>query len=234
MPTVPGIQLNYHFQHYFMTIIPVHEAFAVSAMRETRSHTPMDMARYTGRMTKTHLLSYGNWGVRCSEKAAFLFGMLIAIVFHFCLMSLRSQIKRNNVFRWNSLGYFSWHVLYYLKSFRQIPSYLPSLSHESLHLSVSSAPQIFLLLFLYPFRLFWPHLWSASQVFLVSINLGKLMSSAYFLFLSPPPALPTRTPVAVSCLRHIASQLLLYTLVGNFYPWPNFTHVPVQFSEEHF
>lgn len=50
---------------------------------------------------------------------------------------------------------------------------------------------------------------------------------------SSPPALPTGTPVAVRCLGHIATELLLYTLVSDFYPWLNFTHMPVQFSEEH-
>lgn len=110
------------------------------------------------------------------------------------------------MFSWNSLCYFSWHILYYLKSFCQVPSYLPSLSPEPFHLSVSSAPQIFLLLFLGSFRLLWPHLWSASQVFLVSINLDKLMSSAYFLFSSLHSALPIRTPVTMCCLCHIASN----------------------------
>lgn len=36
-----------------------------------------------------------------------------------------------------------------------------------------------------------------------------------------PPALPTGTPVAVLCLGHIATELLLYTLVSDFYPWLN-------------
>lgn len=138
------------------------------------------------------------------------------------------------MFSWNSLCYFSWHVLYYPKTYCQVSSYLPSLSPKPFHLSVSSTPQIFLLLFLYSFRLFWPNLWSASQAFLVSINPGKLMSSAYFIFSFPPPALPTGTSVTTCCLCHIASELLLYALLDSLCPWPNFAHMPVQFSEEHF
>lgn len=40
------------------------------------------------------------------------------------------------MFSWNSLYYSSWHVLYYLESFCQVPSYLPSLPQESFCLSV--------------------------------------------------------------------------------------------------
>lgn len=194
----------------------------------------MGIALFLGRMKKVHLLSYGSGGAHCSEKQCFFFGCLCpsSFIFISCHFSLVLNKRKYHVQL--KLCYFSWHILYYLKSFCQVTLYLPSLSPEPFHLSVPSAPQIFLLLFLGSFRLLWPHLWSASQVFLVSINLDKLMSSAYFLFSSPPPALPIRTPVAMCCLCHIASELLLYTLSGNFYPWLNFTHMPVQLSEEHF
>lgn len=166
------------------------------------------------------------------KKQHFFLGYLYQLSFisvwcHFAL----TLKKWNNVFSWNSLCCFSWQVLYYLKSSCQVPSYLPSLSPNPFHLSVSAAPQIFLLLFLYSFRLFWPHVWSASQVFLLSIHLGKWMSSAYFLLL------PSCSAHWDTCSCELPWPYCNWTLALYSCQWflsmTEFTHTPVQFSEEH-
>lgn len=49
-----------------------------------------------------------------------------------------------------------------------------------------------------------------------------------------PPALPISTSVAICCLCLIEIALLFYTIIGNFYPGQDFTHIAIYLSEEHF
>lgn len=49
-----------------------------------------------------------------------------------------------------------------------------------------------------------------------------------------PPALPTSTSIAICCLCLIEIACLFYTIIGNFYPGQNFTHIAIYLSEEHF
>lgn len=232
MPAISSIHLNYHFQCYLMKNILVHQAFVVSVMRETRSGSPMDMALYTGRMKKR------NYSVMAIEvcfalrKQHFFLGYLYQLSFISVLCHFTLTLKNEIMYSAEILCVTSADMFYTISSH----------SVRFFHIYYHSHLTLFIFQSLLLLKSFYCSFYTASDYF----DLMSEVPHRFFYFQltwanwclqhvssSLPAALPTGTPIAVCCLGHIASELLLYTLVSDFYPWLNFTHAPVQFSEEH-